>query len=282
MGTSNLLKGYIEKAVKYIQISAFFLFNLSLKKNMNLVEARPRNNIQSYMINHRSKSEYISKPKRNKFRPHSMNIQPSTNVFINYIPAYYNENDLRSLCSKYGTIICSKIMINLETGQSKCFGFVRFATLEQAQNAIKELNGMKIGNKTLLAKYAESHEKKEKASTIIYVKRVPIFVDWRYTLHLFGQFGQIVQILPHIIDANDRQFWRCFIQYTSFQEAANAISEMNNKIIYPGTRPIHVKYADETRLGENFKSMVTGIFTYASSIVDEVDERKLLPSFLFQ
>jgi hypothetical protein len=36
------------------------------------------------------------------------------------IPSDFTEADL---CAEYGTIICRKIMINLDTGEGKCFGF---------------------------------------------------------------------------------------------------------------------------------------------------------------
>ena len=118
----------------------------------------------NFRRNGRATSQKVSNyPQNLHARPRSTNIEPSTNVFINYIPAEYTEADLRRLCSEYGEIMTSKIMINLETGQSKCFGFVRFKTLQQAQAAIQGLNGRPVGNKILLAKYAEMYGLGEKS-----------------------------------------------------------------------------------------------------------------------
>lgn len=204
-------------------------------------------------------------------------IEPCTNVFINYIPSSFTENDLRKLCSQYGDIICSKVMINLETGQSKCFGFVRFATLKQAQEAIKELNGKQIGTKRLLAKYAESTEKHEKVSNIIYIKRLPKTIDINYVGLIFSNFGQIIEIIPHLIDSLDPQFWRCFIRYISFEAASKAISSMNNQIIVNSSRPIHVRYADENRMHSIFEGNYPFKQLCFSSTQTEI---QLLPSFL--
>lgn len=219
----------------------------------------------------------------NRARPKSTNIQPSTNVFINYIPAEYTEADLRQLCAEYGDIVCSKIMINLETGQSKCFGFVKFATLAQAQAAIKGLNGREIGPKRLLAKYAESRERQETVSTMIYVKRLPATVGPEFVAHLFSRFGQILGVTPHMIETMDPQYWRCFVQFSSYNAAAAAIATMNNQIIVAGSRPIHVRYADESRMNgamvPSRDSLPIGS-TMAPSLFDDPEKAHLLPSFL--
>jgi RNA recognition motif-containing protein len=55
-------------------------------------------------------------------------------------------------------------MINLETGESKGFGFVRFSTHEEAKSAIDGLNGRHVQTKQLLAKFAESREKRDRVS----------------------------------------------------------------------------------------------------------------------
>ena len=252
-------------------------------------EARPRPNVNFHRTG-RATSQRVANnmnPNGLRTRPRSINsgnssdheIEPSTNVFINYIPAEFTEVDLRRLCMEYGEIMTSKIMINLETGQSKCFGFVRFNTLEQAQNAIKGLNGRTVGNKRLLAKYAESHEKKETASMTIYIKRLPMAINTVQVTQLFSQFGEIIQIVPHVLDTIDPQYWRCFIRYTSFESASEAISAMNNQIVVQGSRPIHVRYADESRLSGSLSYDRSFMQT---SLLDSGDEMQLLPSFLLQ
>ena len=216
-------------------------------------------------------------PYQNKRR--SQNIEPSTNVFISYIPPDFTEQDLRNLCSQYGEIICSKIMINLQTGQSKCFGFVKFKDLSQATAAIKGINGMQVRNKKLLAKYAESQEKKETVSRMLFIKRIPIFVDTNTVISLFSRFGDILSVSPcHKIEGPEQKYWGCFIQYPSIQSATAAIDEMNNQIIAPGTMPIHVTYADESRhIGQYF----TPPPPVATPDFAVQEPRNLLPSFFF-
>ena len=225
----------------------------------------------------RSNSEYISRsPVGPNRRPRSQVIEPNTNVFINFIPPNYTEADLRALCSQYGEIVSSKIMINLENGQSKCFGFVNMRTLEQAAALIRGIDGMIIGEKKLLAKYAESQEKQERKSTMLYIKRLPLSIDAQDVLRIFNVYGEILQVLPHTVDSIEPQYWRCFVQFSTQNAATEAMKAMNNQIIVEGTRPIHVRYADESKLNRTFV-VPTPVPTQTIS----QEPRNLLPSFFF-
>ena len=223
----------------------------------------------------RPQSEYIQRTTFGTRRPRSQVIEPSPNVFINYIPPNYTEADLRALCSQYGEIVSSKIMINLETGQSKCFGFVKMRDINQAAAVIRGIDGMVIGNKTLLAKYAESQERRERLSTMLYIKRLPMSVSTQDVVRLFCRFGTILQISPHNVDNIEPQYWRCFIQFETQAQATQAMNVMNNQIIAEGTIPIHVRYADESRLSGTF------VVPPTAPLTTEEQQRNILPSFFF-
>lgn len=198
---------------------------------------------------------------------------PSTNVFVNYIPQDFTESDLHELFSKYGKVVCTKVMINLETGQSKCFGFVRYADLNSARAAIAALNGIHIKNKRLLVKYAESKEKTEYQSSMIYVKQVPIFCDLNFVAKLFTPFGEVVTVTPHIVDTIDPNSYRCFVQFDSIESASKAVAAMNNKVVVSGMRPIYIRYADPRFTRPPSSPQL-------SPPMYEINEQNLLPSFL--
>ncbi|EAX88644.1 hypothetical protein TVAG_023270 [Trichomonas vaginalis G3] len=244
-----------------------------MSEDRNLAAA-PRRRINRW---ERPKSEAFVKDRIQTKKTRSQTIEPSTNVFINYIPPNYNQDDLKNLCSQYGEIVCCKIMINLETGQSRCFGFVRFKELSQAAAAIRGIDGMTIGNKKLLAKYAESHERQEIASSMLYIKKLPNSVSIEDVRRMFGVYGRIIQCVQHSVTSLDNESWRCFIQYYSQEEATNAMHFMNNKIVVEGTKPIHVRYADETRLSGNY-ILPPPVMT---EDLPQIDQHQLLPSFFF-
>lgn len=235
----------------------------------------------------RARSEFYSKQKSNQFdstkivgnskrRPYSHQINPCTNLFVNYLPPEFTDADLRKLFAPYGHIICSKVMVNLETGESKCFGFVRLENLADAQNAISSLNGMQVGRKRLLVKYAESKEKPDPESDLIYIKQIPIQINKDDIANLFAPYGKILQIVPHNIDINP-YVWRCFVRYETIHSASKAIEEMNNKIVIPDTKPLYVRYAETTCIPNHTNVLYPENQT---SEIDEIDEKMLLPSFL--
>jgi RNA recognition motif-containing protein len=204
-------------------------------------------------------------------------FERTTNVFLNYVPRSFTEADLCALCAEYGTILCCKIMINLETGQSKGFGFVRFSTLDEADAAIQGLNGRRIEGKRLFATFAESRERRDRASAMLYVKRLPLTVDQRHVVDLFVKYGEIEEVVPHILDSVDPKFWRILIRYSTAGAAAAALAGMNNQIIAPGTRPIHVRYADASRITGNFQPVIP---FDVPPLIEEEGTAQLLPSFL--
>jgi RNA recognition motif-containing protein len=168
-------------------------------------------------------------------------------------------------------------MINLQTGRSKGFGFVRYSTIDEAKAAIAGLNGRRVETKRLLARFAESREKQDSASTMLYVKRIPLTIDQRHVVSLFARYGEVVQVWPHTLNSADPQFWRCLIEYSNMEEAATALAGMNNQIVIPGSSPIHVRYADPARISGTFQEIIP---FQVPPLIDEPDTSQLLPSFL--
>jgi RNA recognition motif-containing protein len=219
----------------------------------------------------RSSSSHVQSPQlaRPPMRPrHSSVSGPSSNLFIKYIPPEFTEADLRALCAEFGAIVSTKVMINLQTGCSKGFGFVRFATLEEAQAALLGLDGRRIENKRLLVRFAESRERQDRASTMLYVKRLPLAVDQGRVIDVFARYGEITAVWPHVIESADPQFWRCVVEYSTLEEAAAALAGMNNQIMVAGSNPIHVRYAERARMEGNLQQLIP------------FHSPQLLPSFL--
>jgi len=65
------------------------------------------------------------------------------------------DKDLHALFEKFGTITSVKIMVD-EQGQSRGFGFVCFSTLDEAANAIKEMNGKTVDGQQMYVAEAQT------------------------------------------------------------------------------------------------------------------------------
>ncbi len=63
------------------------------------------------------------------------------NIFVSNLNFKATVDDLRQIFEGYGEVTSAKIIKDRNTGRSKGFGFVEMPSLEQAQQAISELNG---------------------------------------------------------------------------------------------------------------------------------------------
>jgi len=73
-------------------------------------------------------------------------------VYVNVSKLHYQaeEVDVRALFERYGVCLQVKIERDRATGASKRYGFVKFATMEEAEAAVRGCNGQSI-----LGKYIE-------------------------------------------------------------------------------------------------------------------------------
>jgi len=76
------------------------------------------------------------------------------NIFVGNISFKAKENDLSQLFEEYGEVSSIKIIRDNLSGKSKGFGFVEMPNEEEAQNAMKELNGALLLDKELVVNEA--------------------------------------------------------------------------------------------------------------------------------
>nr|CAH8871546.1 unnamed protein product [Trichobilharzia regenti] len=68
------------------------------------------------------------------------------NLYISGLPKFMTESDLEKLFAPCGKIITSRILYDTNTGQSKGVGFIRFDQRHEAELAIQQFNGYRIGS----------------------------------------------------------------------------------------------------------------------------------------
>lgn len=80
------------------------------------------------------------------------------NLFVAKLSAATTSDDLNDLFSEYGEVVSAKVIMDRETGKSKCFGFVEMKSADSANNAIKELNECTYDNSDIVVKKARPKE----------------------------------------------------------------------------------------------------------------------------
>lgn len=79
----------------------------------------------------------------------------SKKLYVGSLPYETTEDDLRNHFAECGTIESATVIIDKITGRSKGFGFVEFATDEEAATAMERLNGSSLGRRTIVVNEAK-------------------------------------------------------------------------------------------------------------------------------
>lgn len=81
-------------------------------------------------------------------------------LFVGNLPFTTTEEDLRSMFARAGNVESVNVITDRMSGRSKGFAFVEMATEEEAQKAIKELDGFKIDDRAIAVNEARPKEER--------------------------------------------------------------------------------------------------------------------------
>lgn len=70
-------------------------------------------------------------------------------MFVSNLSFHTVDNDLKNLFAKFGNVLSAKVIKDRLTGRSRGFGFVEMDSAEEANGAIKGLNGKDIEGRML-------------------------------------------------------------------------------------------------------------------------------------
>lgn len=82
----------------------------------------------------------------------------SVKLYVGNLPYSTTEEDLRTLFSQAGAVASVALIKDRFTGDSKGFAFVEMETQEDAQKAISQLNGTKLGDREAKVNLARPRE----------------------------------------------------------------------------------------------------------------------------
>jgi polyadenylate-binding protein len=126
------------------------------------------------------------------------------NVFVAGLPPEMDDVEFERLFAPYGHILSAKIMLDVNTGLSRGFGFVMFGTsqvdgkrrtgAESESLAVQEMNGKPVGASHVLTVQKSLHDGRQAliASNVVYVRNLPRTVDEQQVSQFFQQFGTVV------------------------------------------------------------------------------------------
>jgi RNA recognition motif-containing protein len=80
------------------------------------------------------------------------------NMYVSNLGFHVTEDDLRKLFEEFGQVSSSKIINDRETGRSRGFAFVEMASDEEANAAMKKLNGKELEGRAISVTVAREKE----------------------------------------------------------------------------------------------------------------------------
>ena len=82
------------------------------------------------------------------------------NIYVGNISRESTENEIKQAFEEYGEVTSVNMIRDKLTGQSRGFGFVEMPNKEEAENAIKSLDGQRVNGRVL--NVAEAKPRTEK------------------------------------------------------------------------------------------------------------------------
>lgn len=78
----------------------------------------------------------------------------ATKLFVGSLPYSTTDEDLAEAFASVGTVVSAKVIVDRDSQRSKGFGFVEMSSDEEAQSAIKQLNGSEMGGRNIVVNEA--------------------------------------------------------------------------------------------------------------------------------
>ncbi|XP_057972139.1 small RNA-binding protein 11, chloroplastic isoform X1 [Malania oleifera] len=76
-------------------------------------------------------------------------------LFVGGLSFYTSEKELSEAFSQYGQVVDAKIVMDRVSDRSKGFGFVTFASEDEAHKAISEMNGKQLNGRVIFVDHAK-------------------------------------------------------------------------------------------------------------------------------
>ncbi|KAG2567251.1 hypothetical protein PVAP13_7NG260700 [Panicum virgatum] len=202
------------------------------------------------------KPVYVGPFLRKQERDHSFDKTKFNNVFVKNLSESTTKEDLVKIFGEYGNITSAVVMIGMD-GKSRCFGFINFENPDAAARAVQELNGKKINDKEWYVGRAQKKSEREMElkrrfeqslkdaadkyqGLNLYLKNLDDSIGDDQLRELFSNFGKITSYKV-MRDQNGLSKGSGFVAFSTHEEASQALTEMNGKMI--SGKPLYVAFA---------------------------------------
>jgi len=79
-------------------------------------------------------------------------------IYVGSLPYETTSQDLIDLFGQVGQVVSATVITDRDSGRSKGFGFVEMSNDEEARNAIDQLNGAHLGERSIVVNEARERQ----------------------------------------------------------------------------------------------------------------------------
>jgi polyadenylate-binding protein len=183
-----------------------------------------------------------------------------TNVFVKNLPLEWTKEKLDEVFGKFGAVTSSALQADGKESKdtkSRGFGFINFASAEEAQAAVTGLHDQEFDGKKLYVARAQKKEERERelrdqfdqmkadrqrkfAGVNLYVKNLADEIDDEKLRTAFAEFGAISSSKV-MRDQAQKSRGFGFVTFSTPDEATKAVTEMNGRMLEG--KPLYVALA---------------------------------------
>ncbi|CAD6184821.1 unnamed protein product [Caenorhabditis auriculariae] len=198
-------------------------------------------------------------PRAQRLRELGETAKRFKNVFVKNFGDSLNQESLEKMFSQFGKITSCAVMNDDKEGKSKGFGFVAFSEPEEAERAVNAMHEQILDGTDTKLFVCRAQKKSERQAELkrrhemqkaermqkyqginLYVKNLDETVDDEGLRKQFEQFGAITSAKV-MTDENGRSKGFGFVCFEKPDEATNAVTEMNSKMVC--SKPLYVALA---------------------------------------
>ncbi|MCZ8254028.1 MAG: RNA-binding protein [Hylemonella sp.] len=82
----------------------------------------------------------------------------SSKLYVGNLSYSVRDDDLQQKFGEFGDVQSAKVMMDRDTGRSKGFGFVEMGSADQAESAIRGMNGQNVDGRDMVVNIARPME----------------------------------------------------------------------------------------------------------------------------
>ncbi len=86
----------------------------------------------------------------------------ATTLYVGHIPYSWTADNLARLCETFGTVNFARVILDPQTARSKGYGFVEMADDQDAQEAIRRLDGRPVNNHAIAVRVANPPQRQQR------------------------------------------------------------------------------------------------------------------------